>query len=540
MSPFTRSPTLASPTEELRTRSTNSAAAAAAAATTTPDSTPTALILQALRNPHDLLPFLLLLGGEVVQKALAQATGRGQLAPVCFSFGWASYAFVAAVQLLGDGRLMPAAEVPCKVYNMRSAYARANRNWVVGRLLRDNELFMARQRERLDVQAGRDRGGQLGRALRIAIYEPAGGGGGSGDRDRAPLKGAGAPPYARVSHLGVTAAQCAVAVVPWVRGGDWLPFVVTAVGTGLAAGMGLLPQWRAEKLPEERTNRKTFAVTAGNGSKDIMIIRNLGLSYDLEDLSTFESPRLSRAWQQCGLFRNDVGGEPFVRTFNGLPLDFWFTRIVCFSLAVGWLVLLLLVAGMKRNSWYLFVVAALGMMQNIYVAGCSVHPEMQLIPLILRDQILGNKVMDALMDLEVTLERDPLFGEVEREAIVEPLIKEYFPGRLRKDNGEIEWWAGHRDHYDRDRLNRKTSSGLSRGVPRSRWFVTDPDLEKDLVDTSSVELLQDENEGISHHASQTDVQEPSHIRVEETQQLHQRHRTSHGTMYNVGITSGMT
>lgn len=444
-----------SPTPELHIRCSDAVAAS--------------FLVSQLRNPYEILPLLLLVGSEVVHKALAQATGNG-FPPVCFSFGWVSYAFVCFANLLGDGRLMPHAEFPCKVYNMESGYPRENRNWVISRLLRDNELFMAKQRE--------DRP-DLGNALRIAIYEPS------------PLK----PPQSpgRNSHYLTSLAQFAIAITPWILSGDRLVFLITVVGTLMVVVTGILPQWRAEKLPEEKKNRKTFAVTVGNGSKDIMIIRNLGLSYDLEDLSTFESPRLRRAWQQCGIYKKGPNGN--VRTFNGLPLDFWLTRVSCFCLVVGWLLLLLLVAGMQSNSWYLFVIATLGMIQNSYVAGKSLHPETQLIPLILTDQILGNKVMDALMDLEVTLERDPLFGEVDREAIVEPLLKEYFPGSLRKDYGEKDWWDGDRDQYDSHRLKGEPNGGAWTGLPRSRWFVVDPKSEKtDLVNISYTEMAEEQDD----------------------------------------------
>jgi hypothetical protein len=43
------------------------------------------------RNPSDVLSVLLLLGPEIVQKAIAQLTGR-IVTPVAFSFGWVAFA----------------------------------------------------------------------------------------------------------------------------------------------------------------------------------------------------------------------------------------------------------------------------------------------------------------------------------------------------------------------------------------------------------------------------------------------------------------
>src|SRR5271169_122998 len=58
-------------------------------------------------NPGDIFTLLLLIGGDIVQKALAQLVGvrislskKGDgfgipLTPVAFSFGWAAYAFAS-------------------------------------------------------------------------------------------------------------------------------------------------------------------------------------------------------------------------------------------------------------------------------------------------------------------------------------------------------------------------------------------------------------------------------------------------------------
>ncbi|KAI4092957.1 MAG: hypothetical protein LQ339_007778 [Xanthoria mediterranea] len=64
-----------------------------------------AVILQ-WRNPTDVLSILLIVGGDVVQKALAQLSG-GRLVPVAFSFGWVTYSLGALLSAVGDCRLMP-------------------------------------------------------------------------------------------------------------------------------------------------------------------------------------------------------------------------------------------------------------------------------------------------------------------------------------------------------------------------------------------------------------------------------------------------
>lgn len=50
-------------------------------------------------------------------------------------------------------------------------------------------------------------------------------------------------------------------------------------------------------------------------------------------------------------------------------MDFWVTRAVCLTLAICWFALLISVAALKNDSWYLLAVGAIGMCQNAVVAG---------------------------------------------------------------------------------------------------------------------------------------------------------------------------
>ena len=51
-------------------------------------------------NPSDILSLLLLLGPDVIQRALAQLVGR-RVTPVAFSFGWAAYSVTALFSAIG-------------------------------------------------------------------------------------------------------------------------------------------------------------------------------------------------------------------------------------------------------------------------------------------------------------------------------------------------------------------------------------------------------------------------------------------------------
>ena len=63
----------------------------------------------------------MVVGGDVVQNAFAQGTGK-LYTPVCFSFGCVAYAFTTLVGIIGDGRLLPRPDYPAKVLNLGSGY----------------------------------------------------------------------------------------------------------------------------------------------------------------------------------------------------------------------------------------------------------------------------------------------------------------------------------------------------------------------------------------------------------------------------------
>lgn len=109
-------------------------------------------------NPTDVTTVLMIIGGDVVQKALAQTTGCWYT-PVCFSFGWVAYSFMSLVAILGDGRLLPDPDVSCRVINLKSGYGRDNKHWLIGRIVRDNDAYMSRKHPRTS------------RGIRISVWE---------------------------------------------------------------------------------------------------------------------------------------------------------------------------------------------------------------------------------------------------------------------------------------------------------------------------------------------------------------------------------
>src|SRR5947208_2694275 len=73
---------------------------------------------------------LIFVGGNVIHEALAQTTGR-LFTPVCFSFGWVTYALASLKNVFAEGRLLPLPDYPVKVYNVASGYSRMNKNWLL-------------------------------------------------------------------------------------------------------------------------------------------------------------------------------------------------------------------------------------------------------------------------------------------------------------------------------------------------------------------------------------------------------------------------
>ena len=89
------------------------------------------------KSPGDVAALLMILNGDMSRKQLAQMSGS-RLVPVAFSFGWVVYSIQALSTAIGTGRLMPAGpDWDSIVVNVRSGHARANRSWILGRLLRD-------------------------------------------------------------------------------------------------------------------------------------------------------------------------------------------------------------------------------------------------------------------------------------------------------------------------------------------------------------------------------------------------------------------
>jgi hypothetical protein len=195
-----------------------------------------------------------------------------------------------------------------------------------------------------------------------------------------------------------------------------------------------------------------------------MIILGRGNCLDLEELAVQESPRSTRIWEKIEFLSDPVYDEKGrerchsngmkIRTSKmmfGVPLGFIMTGALCTVQSVFWIALLITVSGLRSHSWFILAVGAVGMFQNAAVAAIGRDSSKRNLPLIEVDQIVSRKVMDGLMDLEVTFPGHAPF-----------LIEEFFPGELTDE--EVEWWKGKRERYD----DKRCSEIDRRGIPRSR------------------------------------------------------------------------
>ncbi|KAJ5593841.1 uncharacterized protein N7459_000049 [Penicillium hispanicum] len=362
------------------------------------------------KNPSDVFSVLLILGGDVINRALAQLAGTG-ICPVTFSFGWVAYAVSAVTAAVGENRLMPAPDCSCKVINAKSMYSRDNQSWIIGRLVRDfdswrdpeihSKLEEMLERKWEENQEAAERkapgsGQHLSRpdqaGLCVSIYRAEDANPGFQGRDLAYYSGF----IVAVLQMGVAAIPCGI----WR---DWSILFITACGIFLSFMMGSLPQWTKEKWACRKDNvKKTLVLVRGNGCQHAIVIRCQGRGLDLEDLAT---------------------GPINVEVNTSL-----FTRAVIIGLAFLWILLLVTASGIQQNTWFLLAVGGLGILQNIFVAGRARDPAAFGVPLSFEEVIVETKVMKTLYGVE---EKYPMVGR--------SMLDTFFPGDNLRADEKAQW-----------------------------------------------------------------------------------------------------
>ncbi|KAI0704645.1 hypothetical protein C8Q76DRAFT_179212 [Earliella scabrosa] len=357
------------------------------------------------QSPEDILSILMLIGGDIVQRAVAQlaGTGPGPFCPVAFSFGWLAYSVSALTSAVGDGRLLPKPDCPMYVVNAKTGYTRENASWVLGRLLRDKE-------------ARKFKGG----SLTVAFYRTS--------ADPARRAGTPARDWVYWSGVAVIFAQLAIATIPGPLHGNWIVLIVTVGGTLLALVGGGLGQWREEKYAARQVDpvrgRDVVVLTRGNGSAFAMVVVSDRTGIRLEDLAAGRDKRRL------------------------------VTAVLTGSLFLLWIVLLLTVEGLEGDAWYLLAVGGLGMVQNVIAAGATRSADalgFHFEEGSKEDTIKEQKVMVTLMKAE---EREPGVGL--------SLLPLFFPGELWPE--EQAYWDRKKKERGEQELERRARK--MRGEPK--------------------------------------------------------------------------
>ncbi|KIW32331.1 uncharacterized protein PV07_03885 [Cladophialophora immunda] len=397
------------------------------------------------QNPKDILSLLLLIGGDIVQKAIAQLFGvyvelveggpRIYLTPVAFSFGWVGYAFISLTSVVGDKQLMPSdAETQAIVINCSSGYSRTNRSWLLARIIRDHELNVEDKKgpeyEKLKDPWYKKTAGLPQDAeppfvsLRIDIFD---------------LEGESGPSIDFVWALSwlTIAAQLGFSIIPLALYDDWAIFLVTAAGTLLALLTGSLRQWNREKWPGRRLNKSekrannrldkwkkqsTSAMASSDPEGGTGVISRFppvtpSSRQPQPDLQSNSNPRekivcLTRGGGyryamilRCSKLAWDLETLA-TATSESLPETSW----CLVGLAALWICLLISVSGLQSNTWYLLLIGGVGMLQNIYVASARRDPAalgLKMKPYEKRKTIIGSQVDENEFWLKPSLAEPP-------------------------------------------------------------------------------------------------------------------------------------
>ncbi|KAK8003337.1 oxidoreductase [Apiospora arundinis] len=329
---------------------------------------------------------LLLIGGDVIAKAIAQLSGtyenRG-FTPVLFSFGWVSYAFTQISNAIGNGAFYPAPDYPGVIISMTSGDKREIRSWILARLLRDCERQVDRDRRIAQKQ------GESGTALHIAVYAIDGG-------KLTDRKVKSKRDWLWWSFMLGLLIQLILAAVPMMptagrQQPNFYVLLITVIGTLLSFAMASQRGTRQEKFglrtgKAETGSKDVFALTKGNGHNIALII--------LPDLF----PGVGNAQ------RSEISHLPFLDSMaisshhqtlmSRLATGFW---------AILWIVLLLMIGGSLADSWFLLGVGGVGMIHTSLIASCPRSPEAHGIPLKYMGDgwtMTGSQKMDALLRLE--------------------------------------------------------------------------------------------------------------------------------------------
>jgi hypothetical protein len=346
-------------------------------------------------NPKEIMAIMLLIGGDVIQRAIAQLVGgtNATFTPVAFSFGWVTYAFSSVANAVGDGTFLPQPEYPSIVVNASSGDRRDNQSWALGRLNRDLEL---------EIES-RYSEAELGSGLIVSVFKAVPDG---------PSSAAHQPrrDWLWWSFSVVWICQFVLAGLPIMHSSNWSIILVMTAGNLLAVITASLPALSAEKYQGRKHSKQTYAITRGNGHKLVFLIMPDTLEVGEHKVPISSLPHLD---------------EMASGTHRAGPM----TRIFSVILAILWVMLLVTIGGLDSDTWFLFGAGLLGMGHNILVSAWPRSPAAHGIPIeAVEDGIFGiirpNEGKQGVMDVLISLEKKfPGAGHSLRPV--------FFPGRER-------------------------------------------------------------------------------------------------------------
>ncbi|KAI9819130.1 MAG: hypothetical protein M1827_007286 [Pycnora praestabilis] len=377
-------------------------------------------------NPTDILSILLIIGGDIIQRAVASlAGGPYQIAPVAFSFGWVAYGVNTVLSAIGSGKLMPEADFKSQLINTGSGITRQNNSWVLGRVLRDHV----------------NRGPERERGLCVSVFRattlpcPAAPSSSPTSSTKTKHETLSSPPHPRIPGVPLydwvwyTGAitillQLCIAAIPAALYHSFSVLTITLGGTLLALASGALPQWSSEKWACRRLRAdktKTVCLTEGNGSADVMVIISSEGALDIEDLASARNPPASRRKRHL-------------------------TAAMSCCLAILWLLLLLTVCGFKEHTWYLLAIGSLGMAQNVLAAGVRRKASALGVHLEKEGEVVRDKVWNTLV-----------VAEEKWRGVGLCLIPVFFPNGLRKE--EQAWRETRLEVYEKEKEEKEGKAG---------------------------------------------------------------------------------
>jgi hypothetical protein len=396
-------------------------------------SAPSEFLKKQFENPGGVLAVLLLIGGDIVQKAIAQLSSGDVsptiLTPAVFSFGWVGYAFGALMSAFGDGMLMPSPEIQSIVINVGSHIVKNNESFVLGRLLRD-----------LEMKYGENTNPPK---LVIRRFET--------------LPGCAKPARDGIwmSFAPCLVLQFGFAAVPLHhKPRNWSTLVITLGGTLLAMATASLPQWRREKFDCGKNAKDTFIITRGNGHNNVFVIQPKKKQPQRSQIEGQSSEEYEEALNLEHLAVNRAMGRRW-------------TRVLTVILAFLWIGLLIMVAGIGQDTWWLLAIGAVGMIQNVIAAGFTREPKAHGIPLdlnfieIARQNLQHPNIMKTLEAAETVA---PGVGLA--------LVDVFFPGPRVLTEEERKYWDNQQKTLKERKIALQNQTQRQAGTPIAAQYET--------------------------------------------------------------------